>query len=59
MASKSDMKKAEYWRKTIRDAARSGVSIRKFFRRRKRFSLLAGAAMEPAPTEARAAEVRA
>jgi hypothetical protein len=33
MASKPDVKKAEYWRKMIRDAARSGVAIREFCRR--------------------------
>jgi hypothetical protein len=33
--NKQDVKKARFWQSTIREAARSGVSIREFCRRRK------------------------
>ena len=33
--NKQDVEKARFWRSTIREAARSGVSIREFCRRRK------------------------
>lgn len=33
--NKQDVEKARFWRATIREAARSGVSIREFCRRRK------------------------
>ncbi len=32
---KQDMGKAQFWRSTIREAARSGISVREFCRRRK------------------------
>ncbi len=35
MAQKVDMEKARYWQTTIREAARSGLSIREFCRQRK------------------------
>lgn len=35
MAQKPDVEKARYWQKTIREAARSGLSTREFCRQRK------------------------
>ena len=35
MSRKQDVEKARYWQRTIREAARSGISIREFCRLRK------------------------
>lgn len=35
MGPKPDVEKARFWRKAVRDAARSGLSIREFCRQRK------------------------
>jgi hypothetical protein len=35
MGHKPDPQKARFWRKAVRDAARSGLSIREFCRQRK------------------------
>ena len=35
MGTKPDVEKARFWRKAVRDAARSGLSTREFCRRRK------------------------
>lgn len=35
MATRQDVEKARFWRKAIREAARSGVSIREFCRQRR------------------------